>query len=512
MLSWVRALPDATVRRSPVLAIMSAWSLLMAGDLDADESPARRRRARAGRRRSRPRARWRRPGWTPRISAPLPAMILVYRASIAQARGDVAGTAHTPGAPSTGRPGRPLRPRRRGRVRRPAAWAAGDVAEALDTFTEAVREPARGRSLVDELGGTVVLADMWLAAGDRARPAGSTSGARHRDLRAESYPGRPRTCTSGLAEIDLERATSARRAAPRDRARARRAGVDHREPAPLVRRGPAARRRGDLDAAAGLLDQARRSTCPGFFPDVRPLATKARARIAQGDLAEAEAWARERGVHVTDEPTYLREYDHLTLVRLLVAQHDSGALSGRTDVDAVLGRSTAAGRRRRAREPARDRADRGLVHHARRRRGPGARGLDLAWRGHPGPEGYARLFLDEGDPMLELLGATARSARGVGLARRRSRRRAPARRAGPPRTGAGLDLGRATSTVRGPAQRARARGAAAARQRADRAGDRPAAVRHAQHAAHPHQAHLHQARRHHRRAAVRRGREPSALL
>ena len=38
LLSWARALPDPVVRRSPVLCIVSGWSFLMAGDLDALES------------------------------------------------------------------------------------------------------------------------------------------------------------------------------------------------------------------------------------------------------------------------------------------------------------------------------------------------------------------------------------------------------------------------------------------------------------------------------------------
>ena len=57
---------------------------------------------------------------------------------------------------------------------------------------------------------------------------------------------------------------------------------------------------------------------------------KARIWIAQGKLSEAADWARDRGVSATDDVSYLSEFDHLTLVRLLLAQHrtnqDSGAL------------------------------------------------------------------------------------------------------------------------------------------------------------------------------------------
>ena len=121
--------------------------------------------------------------------------------------------------------------------------------------------------------------------------------------------------------------------------------------------GRVAEPEGDPLEAITLLDQAQQLYLPGFFPGVRPIpAVKARVWISRGDLSQAADWARERGVSATDDANYLNEFDHLTLVRLLIAQY-------RLDHDAAPaergGRSVGkVGRRRRDlgshRKPARD--------------------------------------------------------------------------------------------------------------------------------------------------------------
>ncbi len=170
--------------------------------------------------------------------------------------------------------------------------------------------------------------------------------------------------------------------------------------------------RGDYDTAIRLLDEADTLYRRGFYPDVRPIAAlRARVQIAAGDLSSAGGWAEDRAVSVDDEPDYLREYEHLTLARLLFAQHQAdqhidgaaGASPG-AKVLGLLDRLHAA-----AAEAGRDgsvleiRVLQALAHHAR---GDLPQALAALRRGlvdTPEPDSHVRLYLDEGAPMLALL-------------------------------------------------------------------------------------------------------------
>ena len=78
---------------------------------------------------------------------------------------------------------------------------------------------------------------------------------------------------------------------------------------------------GDLDGALDLLDEAQRVYLGDFSPNVRPIpALRARVLVAQGRVAEALAWAREQGLSADDDLSYLREFEHVTLARVLAAR------------------------------------------------------------------------------------------------------------------------------------------------------------------------------------------------
>ena len=97
--------------------------------------------------------------------------------------------------------------------------------------------------------------------------------------------------------------------------------------------------------------------------------------MRQGALPAAADWARDRGVALTDAAEHLREYDHLTLVRLVLAEHRAHPVGGApNEALGLLDRlREAAATLRARRQPGRDRPGQGA--RARRRR-PAAAGAD----------------------------------------------------------------------------------------------------------------------------------------
>ena len=182
---------------------------------------------------------------------------------------------------------------------------------------------------------------------------------------------------------------------------------------------------GSLDAAVALLDDAERVYVGDFSPEVRPIpAMRARLWIAQGRLDEVAGWARDRGLSSDDELHYLREYEHLTLVRLLLAKYTSQGEAGSLDeasvlLDRLLLAAEEGGRGGSVLEilvlqavglQLRGDLDGALV--------PLQRALELAE-----PEGYVRIFVDEGSVMTDLLSVAA--SRGIAPATRHASSRRP---------------------------------------------------------------------------------------
>jgi len=418
LLNWARALPDSVIRRSPVLSMVAGWAHMVTGDLDGLESCLDDAEAAlaAGARDEDLAAAW---AQTEDLRT-APGTLLVYRASLAQARGDVDETVrHARAALERAGPEDHFVRGGAGGFLGLAAWAAGDVDEALATFSEAVRSLHAAGNLVDELDATLNLADMWMAAGrpSRARRLYEQALATATG-NGEPYPRATADLHVGLAELDLELDDLAGAEAHLETARglAERASItENRHRWPLVM-GRVRSARGDRVVAMQLLEEAAALYRHGFYPDVRPVeATIARVQVSWGDLEPAAAWARDRGLGLDGDPSYLHEYEHLTLVRLVLAQerlgHPAGQRPGTTQeaaslaaVHALLGRlHDAAAGRGRGGSLLEIRMLQALAHDAGGDRARALSVLGLALADTPEPEGHVRLFLDEGDPMLELL-------------------------------------------------------------------------------------------------------------
>jgi LuxR family maltose regulon positive regulatory protein len=167
---------------------------------------------------------------------------------------------------------------------------------------------------------------------------------------------------------------------------------------------------GDLDDALALLEEAERVYAGDYAPNVQPVpAVRARLRLRRGELAHADEWVRERQLSAADEPAYLHEYEHLTLARVLLARHrvERGPSALEQALRLLESLLTAAERGGRGSSVIEVLILQALVHEAGGN-APAAhaalhRAVTLAQ-----PEGYVRLFADEGTPMAALLKALSK--------------------------------------------------------------------------------------------------------
>jgi len=169
---------------------------------------------------------------------------------------------------------------------------------------------------------------------------------------------------------------------------------------------------GDPAGALAAIAEAGQAA-PGPAGLLNPVpATRARLLLAQGDVAAAARFPAERDLSPDDEPEYARESGHLILARVLLAQDRPGPAL------ALLDRlHTAAAAQDRAGSLIETGALRALALAATGRETAAvtalAETLELAC-----PQGYLRVFADEGPAMAALLGrliAAQRAGQAAGV-------------------------------------------------------------------------------------------------
>jgi LuxR family transcriptional regulator, maltose regulon positive regulatory protein len=157
---------------------------------------------------------------------------------------------------------------------------------------------------------------------------------------------------------------------------------------------------GDRSGARQTMEEAERVLPdPALIDLFNPApAQAARLALAQGRVADAARFVRDRGLGPEDEPSYPREREHLVLARVLVA---SEAPERALPLLERLGAAAAAQRRTGSLIEIR------VVEALARAAAGDTRGglAALAEAVALGaPEGYARVFADEGAPLAALLG------------------------------------------------------------------------------------------------------------
>lgn len=321
-LDWVQALPDELVRKRPVLSAGYAWALLDRGELD--EAEVRLRDAE---------------GWLDKLPdlgeeqvadqeelRHLPATIIAARAYQALALGDVPGTIkyahraldllsedeyHRRGTPAA--------------LLGLASLTNGDLETADKALTDAMTDYRMAGNILFSITGTFLLADIRATLG-RLRQAFNVY-----QQSLQLAEGRGKFVRWGTADLytglgELYREQNNLEAATQHLLRSKELGEQASLPRWRFRWCLAQARiqeaQGDLDGALDLLNESERAYVRGPVPDVRPIAAlKTRVWIKQGRLAEAQAWAREQNLSIDDDLSYLREFEHITLARLLIAQY-----------------------------------------------------------------------------------------------------------------------------------------------------------------------------------------------
>ena len=331
--------------------------------------------------------------------ARLPAQVAVYRAALALIAGNTEATIeHAHRALAVADPSDDLPRGSAAALVGLAQWTIGDLDSGQRQYSESIASLTAAGHISDVLGCSLALADMQMTQG-RLDDASRTYQAGLDLARANSTVRGTADMHIGLAHVllehnDLEAATQHMEISTQ---LGEHAGLPQHPYRWRVAAARLRRARGDLPAAIELLDEAERVYNTDMSPSVRPVsAVKAQAQIAHGDIAAAQRWAAQRGLTADDELTYVREYEHLTLARVLIAQHAVDRDDRPVDdairlLDRLLAAAQAGGRSGSAIEIL---IALTLAHQALGETATAAAAIEGAL-GYAETDGYVRVFLDD---------------------------------------------------------------------------------------------------------------------
>ena len=425
---WLEMIPEDVIQVRPVLSVAIAWVLLSNGEFEGVEARLRDAErwldATTGTRAGSPAS----PGEMVVVNEEeyrrLPGTIELYRAALALARGEPLG------AIRHARRTLDLAPEEEHRTRASASglmaiafWGSGDLQAAHSAWAECAAGLRGAGHIADIFGCAIGMGDIQLAQGHLGGAMRTYEQALQR-ASEQSGPVLRGTADMyvGMSEVHRERNDLA--AATQQLLRSQELGEATGLPQNRYRWRVAMSRirqaQGDLGGALELLNEAERLYMGDMFPNVRPVpALQARVWIAQDRLGEALGWAREQGLSVDDDLSYLREFEHITLARMLLARFrgeraEHSAHEATRLLERLLLAADEGGRTGHVIEI--------LVLQALAHQTLGdipaalaclERALTLAE-----PEGYVRIFTDEGPPMTSLLRAAVKQGATRNYARR----------------------------------------------------------------------------------------------
>ena len=397
---WLSALPGELVRSRPRLLLAQALMAGISGRVAAVApllDAAERASPGAAEEPFEPTA-----GRASSMLVNVPALIALHRSQLAELRGDAEATAALASAAlaESSEEERLLISSARGHLAM-AQWLRGRLREAEGRFESIVAGRRAAGQLTMTAYGCYQLGQIQRAQG-RLDAAVRTY---RQALEATTVPGQPPLpaagpAYAGLAEVAYQQneLDAALQHVSEGIALCRRFVYTAALATGLVTLAWIRQATGDPAGALAAMSEARKAAPdPGGLLNPVP-AQWARLLLAQGDLAGAAHWVKDRGLNADDEPDYPREPGHLVLARVLLARERSGqalALLDRLHLAAVT----------------HDRAGSLIEIQALRAVALAVSGEETAAVAALAgalmlacPQGYVRVFADEGPPMAALVG------------------------------------------------------------------------------------------------------------
>lgn len=408
-LVWVKKLPEEIIHVMPVLCVGCAWALLAVGEIeDSEEYLQKAEHMLFKREKSASQS-------TTEIVVVdklefevLPASIAAARAYRALALGDILATKNyaLQALELVGKKESVHRTQATALLGM-AEYAEGNLHAAEQQFLKFRELMWQANSLANAISITYILANIMLVEG-RLQEAGESY---RQSLQLAAKLGTPEFLGAsdvyrGLSEVlceqgDLIGAVQNLVTARQMGERSALTGWPHRL---CIAEARIKEAQGDLTGALALLEEAESKFVRNPLPD-RPIgALKARIFLRLGRVTDAMAWAHEQNLSPHDELSYLREFDHLTLARLLVSQFKRNP--SKASLDAALGllerllASAEEGKRNGSIIEIKILLS--LAHHAQGDQKSALADLEYALS-LAEPEGFMRVFLDEGDAIRILL-------------------------------------------------------------------------------------------------------------